>query len=118
MNFVAGTLQFEADRAVFTANDFKFPLESYEFSTAPVDGAEVELGVRPEHIKVAANGRELSIEMVEPMGSDLLAWSKFGGAPISLRFPGESRCRTGDRVAVTISPARVSLFDRTSGRRL
>src|SRR6516165_6703517 len=91
MNFVAGTLQFEADRAVFTANDFKFPLESYEFSTAPVDGAEVELGVRPEHIKVAANGRELSIEMVEPMGSDLLAWSKLGGAPIALRFPGESR---------------------------
>jgi multiple sugar transport system ATP-binding protein len=118
MNFVAGTLRFDASGAIFTANDFKFSLQGYEFLTTPVDGADVELGIRPEHIEVAANGRELSIEMLEPMGSDLLAWSKLGGAPISLRFPGESRSRTGDRVAITISPAKVSLFDRTSGRRL
>ncbi|HKE39724.1 MAG TPA: sn-glycerol-3-phosphate ABC transporter ATP-binding protein UgpC [Casimicrobiaceae bacterium] len=118
MNFVAGTLRFDPGGAIFTADDFKFPLAGYEFLTAPVDGADVELGVRPEHIEVAANGRELAIEMVEPMGSDLLAWSKLGGAPIALRFPGESRSTTGDRVAVTISPAKVSLFDRTSGRRL
>jgi multiple sugar transport system ATP-binding protein len=118
MNFVAGTLRFDASGAIFTANDFKLPLQGYEFLTAPVDGADVELGVRPEHIEVAPNGRELSIEMVEPMGSDLLAWSKLGGAPVSVRFPGESRSRTGDRVAVAISPAKVSLFDRASGRRL
>jgi multiple sugar transport system ATP-binding protein len=118
MNFVAGTLRFDATGAIFTANDFKLPLQGYEFLTAPIDGADVELGIRPEHIEVAPNGRELSIEMVEPMGGDLLAWSKLGGAPISLRFPGESRSRTGDRVAVAISPAKVSLFDRTSGRRL
>ncbi len=118
MNFVAGQLRFDAGGAVFTANDFKFPLQGYEFSTAAPDGAAVELGVRPEHIEVAANGRELSIEMVEPMGSDLLAWTKLGGAPISLRLPVESPSKTGDRVAVTISPAKVSLFDRTSGRRL
>jgi multiple sugar transport system ATP-binding protein len=118
MNFVAGALRFETGGAVFTASDFKFPLQGYEFSTAPLHGADVELGVRPEHIEVAANGRELSIEMVEPMGSDLLAWSKLGGASISLRLPAESRSRPGDRLAVTISPAKVSLFDRTSGRRL
>jgi multiple sugar transport system ATP-binding protein len=118
MNFVAGTLRFDAGGAIFTTNDFKFPLKGYEFLTAPADGADVELGVRPEHVEVTADGRELSIEVVEPMGSDLLAWSTLGGAPISLRFPGESQSRTGDRVAVTISPAKVSLFDRTSGRRL
>jgi multiple sugar transport system ATP-binding protein len=118
MNFVAGQLRFDAGGAVFTANDFKFPLQGYEFSSAAPDGAAVELGVRPEHIEVAANGRELSIEMVESMGSDLLAWTKLGGAPISLRLPVESPSKTGDRVAVTISPAKVSLFDRTSGRRL
>jgi multiple sugar transport system ATP-binding protein len=118
MNFLAGTLRFDASGATFTVNDFKLPLQGYEFLTAPVDGADVELGVRPEHIEITPNGRELSIEMVEPMGSDLLAWSKLGGAPISVRFPGESRSRTGDRVSVAISPAKVSLFDRASGRRL
>jgi multiple sugar transport system ATP-binding protein len=118
MNFVTGQLRFDTGRAIFAANDFKFPLQGYDFSAVPLDGADVELGVRPEHIQVAANGRELSIEMVEPMGSDLLAWSKLGGAPVSLRLPAESPSKTGDRVAVTISPAKVSLFDRTSGRRL
>jgi multiple sugar transport system ATP-binding protein len=118
MNFVAGQLRFNAGGAIFTASDFEFPLRGYEFSTAPLDGADVELGVRPEHIEAAANGRALSIEMVEPMGSDLLAWTKLGGAPISLRLPAESPSKRGDRVAVTISPAKVSLFDRTSGRRL
>jgi multiple sugar transport system ATP-binding protein len=118
MNFVAGTLRVDTDGAIFTANDFKFPLQSYEFSTVPLDSADVELGVRPEHIEVAANGRELLIEMVEPMGSDLLAWGKLGGAPISLRLAAESSSKAGDRVAVAISPAKVSLFDRTSGRRL
>jgi multiple sugar transport system ATP-binding protein len=118
MNFVAGTLRLDAGGVIFTASDFKFPLQGYEFSTAPLDGADVELGVRPEHIEVTANGRELRIEMVEPMGSDLLAWSKLGGAPISLRIPAESSSKTGDRVAVTMSPAKVSLFDRSSGWRL
>jgi multiple sugar transport system ATP-binding protein len=118
MNFVAGTLRFDTGAAVFAANDLKLPLQGYEFSSAPPEGADVELGVRPEHIEIAANGRELSIEMVEPMGSDLLAWTKLGGAPISLRLPAESRSRSGDRLAVTISPAKVSLFDRTSGQRL
>jgi multiple sugar transport system ATP-binding protein len=118
MNFVAGQLRFDTGGAIFTANDFKFPLQGYEFSSAPRDGADVELGVRPEHIEVGANGRELAIEMVEPMGSDLLAWSKLGGAPISLRLPAETPSKAGDRVAVTISPAKVNLFDRTSGRRL
>ena len=118
MNFVAGRLRLDAGGPLFTANDLKLPLQGYEFSSAPTDGVDVELGIRPEHIEVAASGRALLIEMVEPMGSDLLAWSRLGGAPISLLLPAESRSRTGDSVAVTISPSKVSLFDRTSGRRL
>ena len=52
------------------------------------------------------------------MGSDLLAWSRLGGAPVSLRLPAESPTKAGDRVAVAIAPTKVSLFDRSSGRRL
>jgi len=52
---------------------------------------------------MAENSR---LRWVEPMGGDLLAWSKVGGAAISLHLLGESGSRTGDRFAVTISPAR------------
>ena len=56
--------------------------------------------------------------MIEPMGSDLLAWSRLGAAPISLRLPAESPVRVGDLVAVAIPSGKVNLFDRASGRRL
>jgi multiple sugar transport system ATP-binding protein len=60
----------------------------------------------------------MMIEMIEPMGSDQLAWSRLGGAPVSLRLPAESPVKAGDRIAVAIASAKVNLFDRASGRRL
>jgi multiple sugar transport system ATP-binding protein len=118
MNFVPGTLQRDGGDVVFAAGDFKLPLHGYNFAATPADGTNVELGVRPEHVEVLPGGRKLPIEMIEPMGSDLLAWSKLGGAPISLRLPAESPTKAGDSIAVAIAPGKVSLFDRASGRRL
>ena len=118
MNFVAGRLRHAGGTATFTADGFDLPLRDYAFAGATADGSDVELGVRPEHVEAAANGTGLAIEMIEPMGSDLLAWSRLGGAPVSLRLPAESPIKTGDRVTVAIPSAKVSLFDRVSGRRI
>jgi multiple sugar transport system ATP-binding protein len=118
MNFVAGRLRHAGGTATFTADGFDLPLRDYAFAGAAADGSEVELGVRPEHIEAAANGTGLAIEMIEPMGSDLLAWSRLGGAPVSLRLPAESPIKTGDRITVAIPSAKVSVFDRVSGRRI
>jgi multiple sugar transport system ATP-binding protein len=117
MNFVPGRLRQDGDMTAFVADGFTLPLGDYAFAAAPQD-AEVELGIRPEHVEVAANGNALAIEMIEPMGSDLLAWSRLGAAPVSLRLPAESPVRAGDRIAVAIPSGKVSLFDRASGRRL
>ena len=120
MNFVPGRLQREGGVARFSADGFDLPLPEYAFSGVPAE--QVELGVRPEHIELAPSGTalaiEMMIEMIEPMGSDLLAWSRLGGAPISLRLPAESPVKAGDRIAVAIASSKVNLFDRTSGRRL
>ena len=115
MNFIAGRLRLDGG-PTFKAGDFELPLASYPFAAAPHEG-EVELGIRPEHIETAAGGRALPIEMVEPMGSDVLAWSRLGGTPVSLRLPAETAPRVGDQVAVAIPPAKVNLFD-SSGQRL
>jgi len=115
MNFIAGRLRLDGG-PTFTAGDFDLPLPDYPFAAAPREG-EVELGIRPEHIETVAGGRTLPIEMVEPMGSDVLAWSRLGGTPVSLRLPAETAPRVGDQVAVAIPPAKVNLFD-SSGQRL
>ena len=117
MNFVAGRLRHAGGSATFTADGFDLPLPDYAFAGAPADG-DVELGVRPEHIEAAANGTGLAIEMIEPMGSDLLAWSRLGGAPVSLRLPAESPIKAGDRITVAIASSKANLFDLASGRRL
>ena len=115
MNFIPGMLRLDGG-STFTVGDFTLPLPDYPFATAPREG-EVELGIRPEHVEVVAGGRALPVEMVEPMGSDVLAWSRLGGAPLSLRQPAETAPRAGDQVPVAIPPAKVSLFDKT-GKRL
>jgi multiple sugar transport system ATP-binding protein len=123
MNFIAGELRLRAGVASFEAEGFSLAMTGYRFATAPQDGARAELGLRPEHIEIAAssaapNGSQAVIEMVEPMGSDQLAWTRLGGAPASLRLPADSAVKAGDGVSIVISPAKASLFDFTSGQRL
>jgi multiple sugar transport system ATP-binding protein len=116
MNFVPGRLRRQDGIAHFSADGFDLPLPDYAFGDAPAE--DVELGVRPEHIELAPTGTALAVEMIEPMGSDLLAWSRLGGAPVSLRLPAESPVKAGDRLVVAIASSKVNLFDRASGRRL
>ena len=118
MNFVPGRLQLKDGIATFAADKFELPLRDYAFADKATDGARVELGVRPEHVEVTTNGSGVAIEMIEPMGSDLLAWSRLGGVPISARLAAESPTKVGDRIAVAIPSTKVNLFDRTSGQRL
>ncbi|SDR33614.1 carbohydrate ABC transporter ATP-binding protein, CUT1 family [Rhizobiales bacterium GAS113] len=118
MNFVPGAIRLSAGGATFEAEGFGLPMAGYRFATAPKDGAKVELGVRPEHVEMASNGLQAVIEMIEPMGSDQLAWTRLGGAPASLRLPAESAVRAGDRISISISPTKASLFDFASGQRL
>jgi multiple sugar transport system ATP-binding protein len=118
MNFVPGRLQVKDGIATFAADKFELPLRDYAFADKATGDADVELGVRPEHVEVTTSGSGVAIEMIEPMGSDLLAWGRLGGVPISVRLPAESPTKVGDRVAVAIPSTRVNLFDRTSGQRL
>ena len=80
--------------------------------------------IRPEHIFHGAAAtsqpfsKEIEIEIVEPMGSDTLVWSKLGSHNLSFRVDSEKPLKVGDRVPVGFDPARASLFDGSSGNRL
>ena len=119
MNFVPGTAAAPGRRRAFhapTASTCR--CRDYAFAGTPVEDAESSSAFVPSISSWRRAERGLAIEMIEPMGSDLLAWSRLGGAPVSLRLPAESPIKAGDRVAVAIASAKVSLFDRPSGRRL
>jgi multiple sugar transport system ATP-binding protein len=120
MNFVPGRIE-GAGAPVFRSASLRLPVPGYKFAHAPADGAPVELGIRPEHIILApdaSDAQEVSVEMSEPMGSDLLAWTRLGDLPLSIRLPAETMLTPGDRLRILLPENRLNLFDAANGARL
>ncbi|MGR3290686.1 MAG: ABC transporter ATP-binding protein [Paracoccaceae bacterium] len=121
MNFIEGVY----DGDVFKANGHDIPLGDYGNTNGPVKGSvEVWVGVRPEHIltgtaaKHATFSTEATIDIIEPMGADTLAWVQFAGKPFRIRIDGQAAISTGDKILLGIEAASVSIFDRASEVRL
>jgi multiple sugar transport system ATP-binding protein len=120
MNMLRGTL----DGATFTAEDGTvIPVGTYQF-TAPSKAGKAVLGVRPEHIFLgdAADSMPFKtsaeIEIVEPMGSETLAWTKVAGIPVTFRCSSDIPLTVGEKVTIGFDIARGSLFDAQSENRL
>jgi multiple sugar transport system ATP-binding protein len=121
MNFIDGQVKHEDGAILFESDGMRVPLTGYDFDHRLDPGQPVELGIRPEHIQIAPAAQatcEGIIEMIEPMGGDALAWSRFGSKPCSIRLDGETRVKAGDRLPLHIPPHRLNLFDHTTGARL
>ena len=85
------------------------------------DNASVELGIRPEHVALANGARdalEATVEIIESMGSEKLAWKRLGTSRLSVRLPEETPVELGDRLRLQIPTHRLNLFDAASGQRL
>ncbi|MEO5807846.1 ABC transporter ATP-binding protein [Devosia sp.] len=125
MNFIKGTLTGGAE-PVFVADDgTKISAKTYQFEVAPAAGPiKAVLGVRPEHIvigdavKAMPFSAEVEIEIVEPMGSDTLAWTKIAGTPVTFRCDSDVILKVGQKLVVGFDMARGSLFDAESTNRL
>lgn len=123
MNFIEGKVERDAVPA-FRSGDLSVPLDRYRFNGETHHDRGVTLGVRPEHIGFGDNGKaypfttEIEIEIVEPMGSDTLVWTKLGGQPLSFRVDAERHLQVGDKVRIGFDPARASVFDGETGDRL
>jgi multiple sugar transport system ATP-binding protein len=85
--------------------------------------ATLKFGVRPENVRLAADGADdiavpAEVALLEPLGSETLVSFKLGAAEIVARCPAAFRDKPGTRLAVHISPAHMHLFDRQSGAAL
>ncbi|BBD35567.1 ABC transporter ATP-binding protein [Aminobacter sp. NyZ550] len=121
MNFLDG--EVEGDAPTFVATDTKIPLGRYGFGDAAKPGKAV-FGVRPEHIATGDAAAAMPfqvdarVELVEPMGSDTLVWTKLGGQSFAFRVEAERHLASGDQLRIGFDPARASLFDGQSGSRM
>ena len=119
MSFVRGTM---GAGKVFEAPGLRLDLSAYPFAAAPpAPGTAVELGVRPEHVLLgpgAPGAVTVPVEMVEPMGSDLLVWTRVGEARVTARVAADTPVAAGDQVPLALPANRLNLFDAGSGLRL
>ena len=83
------------------------------------DGHALTVGIRPEHLEPAPAGLDLSIDLIEPLGSETLVHGHLtGGEEQSLVVRLAGAAPAGERLTVRPLPAHLHVFDRTSGRRI
>ncbi|MGB3501320.1 MAG: sn-glycerol-3-phosphate import ATP-binding protein UgpC [Mesorhizobium sp.] len=95
-------------------------------ASLPEGGRHVLLGIRPEHLTSVEQLNAdftIDISVVEALGADTLVHGRIVGATdssadIIARLPGNTSCRTGERLHLAIQPGAIHLFDAASGTRI
>jgi multiple sugar transport system ATP-binding protein len=119
MNFLNGQIS----GGNFAVDNASIPLNGYSFAGQSPAGKAV-LGVRPEHVAVGEDAKKMpfqvesEIEIVEPMGSDTIAWTKIGGQSFTFRADSEYNLQPGQKIAIGFDPSRGSVFNAESGERI
>ena len=118
MNFFQGLIQ----NSSITIGGNSVDLSSYPF-VQPFEG-DAWFGIRPEHVRCGdeANScdfsQQISVDLVEPMGSDTLVWAEIDAKPFRFRVEGQAQFKRGDQVNVGFNVDQASLFDESTEFRL
>jgi multiple sugar transport system ATP-binding protein len=105
------------------------PLRGWvDAALAPFIGRAVTLGVRPEAVRLAPGvgdptvvGLDATAMAIEPLGAETVVTVRLDGEPpveLALRTPGTAAAHIDERVAISIDPATVHVFDRATGHAL
>jgi multiple sugar transport system ATP-binding protein len=118
MNFLSAEI---ADGALVLADGSRVPLpEETARRLSTVGGREVTLGLRPEHV---TGGDEtaplrLLVREIEPLGPNQLAIGELAGSRFIAQLPPHWPLAIDQPCGIVPDPARLHLFDPTSGRAL
>jgi len=130
MNFLEGRLRHGSDVTEFVGpGGMAIALPRSPVNTGH-NGAEVVLGVRPEHLRVteptastkATGGSQrlrLDVSVVEPLGDRLnVHGTTAGGQPIVVQLAGRTRVAVGESLSLTMDAGDVFLFSADAEGRL
>jgi ABC-type sugar transport system ATPase subunit len=87
---------------------------------APADarGRPVEVGIRPERVRLGGDGEPAEVRLVEPAGSEAFVHVDLFGTTVVARVPRAERPRVGETVRVVVDPRDFHVFDAESGERI
>ncbi len=76
---------------------------------APPAGARIEVGVRPEHVALGADGVPVAVERVDDVGRYKIAHVRLGDARIAAVLPEDARI-DGAEIRARFDPARTHVY--------
>jgi multiple sugar transport system ATP-binding protein len=82
------------------------------------ENREVILGIRPEHLEIAADGLETEVVVVEPTGSETQLFVRLGGQEIAAVFRERHEFVPGQRIRLRPRADCLHLFDPSNGQRI
>jgi multiple sugar transport system ATP-binding protein len=122
MNLLRGRVVAEGGKPGLALSEgLMLPLPAADIDPAWL-GREVDLGLRPEHVRRCAAGETADfgamLEMLEPVGSEAFAYLRYGSHALVARFAPDDLPESGITVPLRIAPGHVHVFAADDGRRL
>ncbi|MCG5477994.1 ABC transporter ATP-binding protein [Sinorhizobium alkalisoli] len=114
MNLLKGAYAAAGNLFVTEAGD-RIPLG---FKPEATDGQTVLLGVRPEHLALADNGLQTTVNVTEPTGSETMVFLRYGNGEIVALFSDRYDFKPGQQIAVAAGAGKLHVFDAMSGKSL
>jgi multiple sugar transport system ATP-binding protein len=115
MNLLKGTIRHNGSARFEGPGDLRLPIPP---RSETFGGRPVVYGIRPEHFRLADDGAEAIIQVVEPTGSEIQVAAKLGGEEIIAVFRERHQFKPGDVVRLKPEVSLAHLFDETTGQRL
>ena len=116
INLFAGRIFYKDGRTHFEGAGFTIDLGSLQ---ANLEEGEVEVGIRPEDVKIGHTGTtnlQAEVEMISDLGSEKHIHARLGSETLSILAPKDVSCQTGQIIPLTIAPKCVHVFHE--GRRI
>jgi len=87
--------------------------------TSAPDGANVTLGIRPEHYRLDPAGSiRLVVDVIEPTGAESYIYGRVGASEVRAVFRERISVEPGETLQLSVEPDKVHLFDAATGLRL
>jgi len=123
MNLLPGEVAQSDGTTAVHGSGFNIPLPpNLADATRSGNASKVLLGIRPEHITLASqyegtppNTMDATVEVVEHLGNEILAYISKDGATMTARFPPETDARPQSAARVVFDPENLHVFDEATG---
>ena len=81
-------------------------------------GGAVNVGVRPEHLRLADTGLPMTVKVVEPTGSETLVFLNYEGQDVTAVFRERHQFSSGQTIHLQPDPDQLHVFNAETGKRI